>query len=104
MNLTVIRMQTLPGMLRKGDLVEDKLPSGGLRTYVLTRHPDHGVIPFNGKLIPVIYLYGMDNYAGHKVQIVKCARLALESTRELPFVDGRKPPVFFRPPEPVTVY
>src|SRR6266516_1883754 len=104
MNLTVIRLQTLPGMLRKGDLVEDRLPTGGLRTYVLTRHPDHGMIPFHGKLIPVIYLHGMDNYAGREVHITKVARLALGSTRELPLIDGRKAPVFFRPPEPVTVY
>lgn len=103
MQSTAVRMNSLPNMLRKGDLVEDILPDGRLRNYTLTEHPKPGVIVYDGHLVPVTYLIGRDDYAGHKVITVKCSRLPLGSSRELR-LDGRPAPVFYRPPEPTLLY
>ena len=103
METTSVRLRTLPGMLRKGDLVEDTLPNGAVRTYTLTKHPEYDVITYRDHLMPVVYLVGRDDYAGKPVIIAKCARLTLGSSRELP-LNGRRPPVFLAPPEPTALY
>lgn len=100
MDTMSVRMNELPGNLRRGDLVEDEIPGYGVRVYVLTEPPAYDLIVFNAQVVPIVYLVGLDNYAGKPVKIAKAAHIAVQASRELP-LNGRARPVFYRPPEPV---
>lgn len=100
----LINMRGMPGSLRNGDLVEDRRPdTGEPRHYVLTEPPSAGTITYEGQVIPVIYLAGMDTYSGTAVITVKVARLPIVASREYATL-GRPAPVFLRPPEPTPLY
>jgi len=96
------RAHLLPGMLRKGDVVNDIDPTGRARIYRLTDHPTPGTVVCAGMNVPVYYLTGTDDRNGYKVMVVKVARMPVDTSRETA-LKGRPAPTFYRP-EPTFVY
>lgn len=82
-------MATLPGQLRKGDLVMEP----GRTTFVLTEMPKYAEVTYAGQACPIYYLVGRDVENGKDVRLTKSARCGIDASREYA-LNGRTAPVF----------